>query len=131
MKEQYYIVIKEKLLKSEIYDKTRDFAKDKNKVKVYFETGELLRKAGKDYGKNIIKQYSKKLMIEVEKKYNVKTLYEMIKFYEIFKNEKLTMLSKLSWSHFRELLVLKNINEIILYKCLQAKQFNKKAIYLH
>ena len=51
MEEEYYISIKEKLLKSEIYDKARDYAKDRNKVKVYYETGELLSKAGKHYGK--------------------------------------------------------------------------------
>ena len=49
MEEQYYASIKEKLLKSEIYDKARDYAKDRNKVKVYYETGELLSKAGKEY----------------------------------------------------------------------------------
>ena len=38
MEEQYYISIKEKLLKSEIYDKARDYAKDRNKVKVYNKT---------------------------------------------------------------------------------------------
>lgn len=99
MKEQYYISIKEKLLKSKIYDKARNYAKDRNKVKVYFENGELLSKAWKDYGKNIIKQYSEKLMIEVGKKYNYRTLYRMRKFYELFSDEKLTTLwSKLSWS---------------------------------
>ena len=81
MEEEYYISIKDKLLKSEIYDKARDYAKDRNKVKVYYETGELLSKAGKHYGKNIIKQYSEKLMIEVGKKYNYRTLYRMRKFY--------------------------------------------------
>ncbi len=54
MEEQYYISIKEKLLKSEIYDKARDYSKDRNKVKVYFETGKLLHEAGKEYGKNVI-----------------------------------------------------------------------------
>lgn len=116
MEEEYYISIKEKLLKSEIYDKARDYAKDRNKVKVYYETGELLSKAGKHYGKNIIKQYSEKLMIEVGKKYNYRTLYRMRKFYEVFSDRKLTtMWSKLSWSHYREILSLKNINEIIYY----------------
>ena len=97
MEEQYYISIKEKLLKSEIYDKARDYAKDRNKVKVYYETVELLSKAGKNYGKNIIKQYSEKLIVEVGKNYNYRTFYRMRKFYEIFSSEKLTaMLSKLS-----------------------------------
>ena len=116
MEDEYYIEIKEKALKVEIFDKVRDYAKDKNKVNAYFETGKLLSKAGKEYGKNIIKQYSKNLMLEVGKKYNERTLYGMRKFYEVFSNEKLNPLgSKLSWSHYRELITIKNIDEIIYY----------------
>ena len=80
------------------------------------KTGELLNEAGKEYGKNVIKQYSEKLMIEVGKKYNERTLYRMRKFYEVFNNEKLTpLVSKLSWSHYIQLLSLKNVDEIIYY----------------
>ena len=112
----YYNEIKEQLIKSEIYDRAKDYSKDKHKVKVYFETGKLLSEAGKEYGKNIIKQYSEKLMVEVGKKYKVSNLYKMRKFYEIFSDEKLYPLgTKLSWSHYRELLTIKNINAIIYY----------------
>ena len=112
----YYNEIKEKLIKSEIYDRAKDYSKDRHKVSVYFETGKLLSEAGKEYGKNIIKQYSEKLMLEVGKKYNERTLYGMRKFYEVFNNEKLNPLgSKLSWSHYRELITIKNIDEIIYY----------------
>ena len=112
----YYNEIKEKLIKSEIYDRAKDYSKDRHKVKVYFETGKLLSEAGKEYGKNIIKQYSEKLMVEVGKKYKVSNLYKMRKFYEIFSDEKLYPLgTKLSWSHYRELLTIKNIDEIIYY----------------
>ena len=55
-------------------------------------------------------------MLEVVKKYNERTLYGMRKFYEVFSNEKLnTLCSKLSWSHYREVLSLKNIDEIKYY----------------
>ena len=64
----YYSEMKEKLIKSEIYDRAKDYSKDRHKVSVYFETGKLLSEAGKEYGKNIIKQYSENLMIEVGKK---------------------------------------------------------------
>lgn len=112
----YYDEIKEKLIKSEIYDKVKDYSKDRNKVIVYFEIGKLLSEAGREYGKNIIKQYSIKLMTEVGKKYNERTLYGMRKFYEIFSDEKLNPLgSKLSWSHYRELLVVKNVDAIKYY----------------
>ena len=33
----YYEQIKDNLLQSEIYDKAKDYAKDRNKVKVYVE----------------------------------------------------------------------------------------------
>lgn len=116
----YYEEIKEKLLKSEIYDRAKDYAKDRNKVSVYFEIGKLLNEAGKEYGKNIIKQYSKKLMLEVGKKYNERTLRRIRQFYETFHKEKWSMLwTKLCWSHYREVLSLKDINAMkyYLYEC--------------
>lgn len=131
MDEQYYISIKEKLLKSEIYDKARDYAKDRNKVKVYYETGELLSKAGKDYGKNIIKQYSEKLMIEVGKKYNERNLRYMRQFYELFTSIKWNPLgSKLNWSHYRELLILSNKEEILYYiKICEENNLSKNQLH--
>ncbi len=112
----YYNEIKEQLIKREIYDRAKDYSKDRHKVKVYFEIGRLLNEAGKEYGKNVIKQYAEKLIIEVWKKYNERTLYGMRKFFEVFNNEKLNPLgSKLSWSHYRELLTIKNIDAIIYY----------------
>ena len=112
----YYDQIKENLIKSEIYDKAKDYAKDINKVKTYYENGRLLLEAGKEYGKNIIKQYADKLMVEVGKKYNESSLYRMRKFYEVFSNSKLaTLWQVLSWSHYKELIVLKNIDEIKYY----------------
>ena len=112
----YYNEIKEQLIKSEIYDRAKDYSKDKHKVNVYFEIGRLLNEAGKEYGKNVIKQYAEKLIVEVGKKYNERTLYGMRKFFEVFSNEKLNPLgSKLSWSHYRELLTIKNIDAIMYY----------------
>ena len=112
----YYNEIKEKLIKSEIYDRVKDYSKDRNKIFVYFETVRLLSEAGKEYGKNIIKQYSEKLMIEVGKKYNERNLRYMRQFYEMISETKWNaMRSKLCWSHYREVLSLKNINAIIYY----------------
>ena len=112
----YYNEIKNKLIKNEIYEKTKDYSKERNKVKTYFEVGKILSEAGKEYGKNITKQYSEKLTIEVGKKYNERTLRRFRQFYETFKYEKWsTMWTKLCWSHYREVLSLKDINEIIYY----------------
>lgn len=112
----YYNEIKEKLIKSEIYDRAKDYSKDRNKVNVYYEIGKLLNDAGKEYGKNIIKQYSEKLMIEVGKKYNERNLRYMRQLYEmIIETNWNTMRSKLCWSNYREVLSLKDINEIRYY----------------
>ena len=127
----YYKEIKEKLIKSEIYDRVKDYSKDRNKVNTYFEIGKLLNEAGKEYGKNIIKQYSEKLMLEVGKKYNESTLYKMRKFYEIFSNEKLsTVWTKLTWSHYRELIRLKNIDEIKYYiNICEQQNLSQRQLY--
>lgn len=118
----YYDEIKNKIIDNEIYSKVKDYSKEKNKVKVYFEIGKLLNEAGKEYGKNIIKIYSDKLVVEVGKKYNERTLYRMRKFYEIFSSKKLTpLVSKLSWSHYLQLLSLRNNDEIIYYINLTLK----------
>ena len=112
----YYNEIKEKFIKNEIYAKVKDYSKERNKVLTYFEVGKLLSEVGKEYGKNIIGQYAEKLVNEVGKKYNLRNLYNMRKFYELFSIAKLHPLgSILLWSHYRELLSLKNINEIKYY----------------
>ena len=112
----YYDEIKEKLLKNEVYESVKDYSKERNKVLTYFEVGKLLSEAGKEYGKNIIGSYAEKLVNEVGKKYNLRNLYNMRKFYELFSMAKLHPLgSILLWSHYRELLSLKNINEIKYY----------------
>ena len=123
----YYNEIKNKLIDNEIYEKVKDYSKERNKVITYFEIGELLSKAGKEYGKNIIKQYSEKLMVEVGKKYNERNLRYMRKFYEIFSNIKWNPTgSKLSWSHYREMLVVKNINAIKYYISICEKTYMTK-----
>ena len=54
----YYDEIKNKLIDNEIYNRVKDYSKERNKVITYFEVGKLLDEAGKNYGENIIKEYS-------------------------------------------------------------------------
>ena len=112
----YYDEIKNKLIDNEAYTRVKDYSKERHKVITYFEIGRLLNEAGGKYGDNIIEEYSKKLVIEVGKKYNRRTLFRMKKFYNVFSNEKVTtMLSQLTWSHYLLLLSLNNYDEIIYY----------------
>ena len=112
----YYDEIKEKLLKNEIYAKVKDYSKERNKVLTYFEVGKLLSEAGKEYGNDIIGSYADKLVNEVGKKYNCRTLRRIRQFYNIFSNTKWSpMVTKLTWSHYIILLPLKNVEEIKYY----------------
>ena len=112
----YYNEIKSKLVDDEIYSKVKDYSKERHKVLTYFEIGKLLNEAGGKYGDNIIEEYSKKLVIEVGKKYNRSTLFRMRQFYNLFSNEKVApLVQQLSWSHYLILLPIKNIDEINYY----------------
>ena len=119
----YYGEIKEKLLKNEIYEKVKDYSKERNKILTYFEVGKLLSEAGKEYGNDIIGSYAEKLAIEVGKKYNVRTLRRIRQFYNVFKDEKWSpSATVLTWSHYTELLALNDINKINYYIDICKKQ---------
>ena len=112
----YYNEIKNKLIDNEVYSKIKDYSKERHKVMTYFEIGKLLNEAGGKYGDNIIDEYSKKLVVDVGKKYNRRTLFRMKQFYTVFSDEKVTtMLTQLTWSHYLLLLSFKDYDEIIYY----------------
>ena len=112
----YYEEIKNKIIDNETYEKVKDYSKERHRVITYYEIGKLLNEAGGKYGDNIINEYSKKLVIEVGKKYNRRTLFRMRQFYRTFSNEKVSTLStQLSWSHYSELLSIKNADKLSYY----------------
>ena len=112
----YYDEIKNKLIDNEIYNKVKDYSKERNKVITYFEVGKLLDEAGKNYGENIIKEYSLKLINEVGKKFNERTLRRIRQYYRVFCNKKWSpMATKLSWSHYTELLSIKDERKLNYY----------------
>ena len=76
----YYDEIKNKIIDNEIYAKVKDYSKERHRVITYYEIGRLLNEAGGKYGDNVIDEYSKKLVIEVGKKYNRRTLFRMKQF---------------------------------------------------
>lgn len=115
--DKYYKEIKDKLIDEEVYSKAKDYSKERHKVVAYYETGKLLLEAGSKYGDSIIENYSKKLVNEVGKKYSARTLRRMRQFYEIFSNFENWSPSgtNLNWSHYRELLPLKEHDKIRYY----------------
>ena len=112
----YYKEIKEELINNEITKRVKDYSKNRSDLNTYYNVGKLLAEAGKHYGEGIIKEYSKKLTRELGKGYTFTSLTRMKKFYLIFKDEKVAPLAQLlTWSHYIELLPLKDINEINYY----------------
>ena len=85
--------IKNKIIDNEAYSKVKDYSKERHKVITYFEIGKLLNEVGGRYGDNIIDEYSKKLVVEVGKKYNRRTLFRMKQLYNVFSNEKVSPLA--------------------------------------
>ena len=76
----------------------------------------MLSEAGKHYGENIIGKYATRLQKEVGKKYNNRTLRRYRQFYETYREAKWSpMATKLSWSHYIELLPLNDFNKIKYY----------------
>ena len=119
----YYNEIKNKIIDNEIYSKIKDYSKERNAVITYYEIGRLLNEAGGKYGDNIINEYSKKLVIDVGKKYNRRTLFRMRQFYNVFSNEKVSPLAtQLTWSHYTELLPIKDQNKMMYYLDISIKQ---------
>ena len=71
----------------------------------------------------IIENYSQKLILEVGKKYNKRTLFRMRQFYLVFSDEKVSLMgTQLSWSHCRVLLSMKNYDKINYYINLTINQ---------
>ena len=118
----YYEQIKGLFISNEVYKKVKDYSKNKSDVETYYNVGKLIIDAQggetrAKYGAKLIKEYSKRLIVELnDKKYSYRNLMNMRKFYLVFKDEKVNaMRSQLSWSHYRELLSIKNVQEIEYY----------------
>ena len=128
----YYDEIKNRIIDNETYCRVKDYSKERNKVITYFEIGKLLNEAGGKYGDKIIEDYANRLMVEVGKKYNRRTLFRMKQFYNVFSNEKVsTLWTQLIWSHLRLLFNLKTESanyyiQIIIRKHLSVRELELK-----
>ena len=117
----YYDEIKNELVNNEIYKRVKDYSKNKHDLSTYYNVGKLLSEAGKSYGDGIIKEYSKRLTNELGKKYSYTYLTRMRQFYLLGKKVA-PLAQQLTWSHYVELISLKNIDEIRYYIDISASQ---------
>ena len=119
----YYEEIKNRLEYNEAYKKIKDYSKNRSDLQTYYDVGRLIieaqgGEARSKYGDKLIEEYSKKLIYEVDKKYNERNLRYMRKFYMFCNEYKIwnALRSKsLNWSQYRELLPLKDIGQINYY----------------
>lgn len=112
--ENTYTQIKDRIVNHEIYQNVKEYSKAKEKIKTYLDIGKLLNEIDIKYGKSIVKEFSKRLTEQFEKKYTTSLLYKIKQFYNII--EKVPTLSgKLTWSHWYEMLPFDDINKITYY----------------
>ena len=118
----YYKEIKETLIKNEIYKKVKDYSKNKSDLNTYFEVGRLIvetqgGEARAKYGNKLIKEYSEKLTKELGKGYDDSNLKRMRQFYLLFQKSGAMRHQSynLTWTHYRYLLPLNDINAIKYY----------------
>ena len=122
----YYNEIKNKLIDNEVYKRVKDYSKNRNDLSTYYEVGKLLIEAqgGEDrakYGDGLIKEYSEKLTKDLGKKYSITSLKYMRMFYLLVEKSQ-PPADQLTWSHYCELLPLKDINEINYYIKITSEQ---------
>ena len=116
---QYYEIIKETLIKNEVYKKVKDYSKNKSDLSAYFEVGKLLveaqgGEARAKYGNKLIKEYSERLTKELGKGYTERNLRNMRMFYIKFKKWH-AVRTELTWTHYRVMLSLNDFKAIEYY----------------
>ena len=121
----YYNEIKEVLVKNEVYKRVKDYSKNKSDLHSYYEVGRLIVEAQggekrAKYGNRLIKEYSEKLTKELGKGYTYTNLSRMRQFYLLSKKIA-TLSQQLTWSHYVEILKIKELDKLQYYIYITAK----------
>ena len=82
----YYNEIRKQLINNEITKKVKDYSKNKSDLETYYNVGKLIIEAQggefrAKYGDGLIKEYSRKLTIELGNGYSERSLKRMRKFF--------------------------------------------------
>ncbi len=106
----------ERLVENHIVEvKKYEYHKNSNLLETYFNIGKLLieaqgGEARAKYGDGLIKEYSVVLTEKYGKGYDVSNLFRMRDFYLTFQKVG-AVCQELSWTHYRKILSIKNINK--------------------
>ena len=115
----YYKEIKIELLNNEIYKRVKDYSKNRNDLQTYYNVGKLLVEAQggakrAKYGDELIKNYSKKLTLELGKGYTITSLKYMRQLY-LFLEKGHTLCDQLTWSHYKQLIFMNDYTKSEYY----------------
>ena len=128
MEENYLESIRSYIISEQARTIVRDYSANKSKLETIYNIGKELSEAGKHYGEGIVKKYAKELTKEFGKGYGTTELRKMRAFYYIA--QKCAPLGRvLTWSHYKLLLPLKNLDEIKFYIDLTIRDnLSKRAL---
>lgn len=128
MEENYLENIRSYIISEQARTLVRDYSANKSKLETNYNIGKELSEAGKHYGEGIVKKYAKELTKEFGKGYGITELRKMRAFYYIA--QKCAPLGRvLTWSHYKLLLPLKNLDEIKFYIDLTIRDnLSKRAL---
>jgi predicted nuclease of restriction endonuclease-like (RecB) superfamily len=98
-------------------------------VLMYWHIGEaiktdILGNEKAEYGKAIIEELSKSLSAQYGRGFSEKSLFHMLKLYEVFKDEQIlyTVCTKLSWSHIRKLMYIQDDTQRDFYATMAVNE---------
>jgi predicted nuclease of restriction endonuclease-like (RecB) superfamily len=98
------------------------YAANAGLVALYWRVGdhirrEVLLEQRAEYGKGIVHALSKQLLLEYGRGFSRRNLFNMIRFVEVFPNPEIvqTLSAQLGWSHFMEIIYLKDSLERDFY----------------
>ena len=114
MIDEYLSNIKTEIINGNAKVAAKNYQINNVKLTMNYNIGRKLVEAGKHYGEGIVKKYASILTKEFGSGYKEKDLYKIQQFYLLI--QKVAPLERqLTWSHYKLLLPLKNVEEIKYY----------------
>ena len=128
MKDNYLENIKTEIINGNAKVAAKNYQINNVKLIMNYNIGKELSEAGKHYGEGIVKKYAKELTGEFGKGYTFTELTRMKQFYDL--SQKVAPVGQLlTWSHYKLLLPLKDVNKINYYiSIIKRDNLSKRAL---
>ena len=128
MEDNYLENIKNEIITGNAKVVAKNYQINNVKLTMNYNIGKELAEAGKHYGEGIVKKYAKELTKEFGTNYGITNLKYMRLFYNFVKKSH-PLDDQLTWSHYKLLLPLKNVEEIKYYiSIIKRDNLSKRAL---